>query len=383
MNRHLVKIIQDPEGLKSMKFVDGGVRQSASYTWYRGDSCNFGPTSEHLSYWRGYSDYFVGSLSPAKPLINQDTRITAFGSCFAANISHWLSLRKYHVLSKNNTSKAYIVRSGEGFVNTYAILQQFQWAFEGKTPTVELWHGYDANAYGYDETVRQQTLQLFNQTDVFILTFGLSEIWYDKPSGEVFWRAIPRDKFDPNRHNFRTVSPEENYTNIRAVLDIIRRYRPKATVIATLSPVPLVASFRNLPCPVSNSFSKASLRCALDRVLSEQSEPNNFHYWPSYEIVLDGFQNRWEKDLRHVKKPILAFIMQLFEHHWCEGGVDSEELSRALFNAKAADGTVRKSIARQLKAAANSKERTALVTSLEATGKLDHGIIRTIKESYC
>ena len=375
----LTKLVQDPDGLRSMKFMDGGKKQSASYTWFRGSDCNFGPTSDHLGEWQGYERYFLEGLVPTAPCINASTRITAFGSCFAANISSWLARRKYRVLNRQERSEAYIVRAGEGFVNTYSILQQFEWAFEGKQPTAELWHGYDARAYGYDEIARQATLEIFNSTDLFILTFGLSEVWYDTQTNEVFWRAVPRDKYDPNRHAFRTVSPEENYLNIKSILSIIRRHRPDATIVMTLSPIPLVATFRPLPCLVSNAYSKASLRCAMDNVLREQSEIGKLYYWPSYEIVLDGFRDSWEDDLRHVKQKILTFIMKLFERAWCEGGVPDEQMSKALYAAKWVDGSIPRHVRKQLQLVSNPEQFDELCSRLSRKAVISESLLTTVR----
>jgi len=54
------------------------------------------------------------------------------------------------------------------------------------------------------------------------------------------------------------------------------------------------------------------------RLYREINDPERFHYCLSYEIVLDVFANRWLPDRRHVKEEILAFIMTLFELHWCK-----------------------------------------------------------------
>lgn len=378
----LQQITHDPARDQSMQFTDGGVAQHASYTWYRGPDCNFGPTRTHLNQWQGYHDYFLRGLLPDSQLIGPDSRITAFGSCFAANISAWLAKRKYNVLNRSETSAAYIVRSGEGFVNSYSILQQFQWAFEGIKPSVELWHGYDAKAFGYDEEVRRETSAIFSATDVFILTFGLSEVWYDKITKEVFWRAVPNDKFDPERHGFRSVSVDENYANVSATIALIRKHRPGAKVILTLSPIPLVATFRNVPCVTANAVSKASLRCAIDRVLMENAGSTDLFYWPSYEIVTAGFADQWGLDLRHVKKPILSFIMRLFERHWCHGGIPDQQLAVALAGAKAADGTLRRKTFKNLRKAANRGEADAKLAKIAARGTYDVGTLQTLNDAF-
>lgn len=351
------KLIRDPDGMKPMRFTDGGRRQTVTSGWYRGEHCNFGPTLHHLENWEGYRDYFLGGHVPDAPAITPATQITAFGSCFAVNIGNWLSRRNFRILNKDAASKAYVVQMGEGFVTSYSILQQFQWAFEGTTPAVDLWHGYDAKAFGYDEAVRAETLRLFNETDFFILTFGLSEVWYDKPTGEVFWRAIPRDRFDPERHGFRMVTPEENHANIKAIVDLIAKHRPEAKVLMTLSPIPLVATFRPVPCMSANAISKASLRLAIDRLMPEGSLDGRAFYWPSYEIVMDGFLRKWEPDRRHVKRPILDFIMTLFEKAWCVDGVSETDLGKAHLAAKVADGSVRSSTVAKLDAMTGDERR--------------------------
>ena len=92
---------------------------------------------------------------------------------------------------------------GEGLVNVHSIAQQFKWALNGWLPPSNLWHGYDAEEYDLSEVIRLKTREVFLNTEVFILTFGLSEIWYDEITGGVFWRAVPMKHYDAGRHKFR------------------------------------------------------------------------------------------------------------------------------------------------------------------------------------
>jgi GSCFA family len=296
-----------------------GRRQAADVTWYRGEHCNFNPSQANMRSPGAVEDFILKGWLPEEPLITPETRIAAFGSCFAQNISDYLNQRNYRILTKEDEN-AYVVRMGEGIVNTYAIRQQFDWAFRGITPQTELWHGWKAESYGYDEDVRRTTRELFDKTEVFVLTLGLSEIWYDEPTGEVFWRAIPADVFDPSRHRFRVATVNENRANIRSIYDTIREFRPDAKIILTLSPIPLVATFRPVSCITANSVSKAILRAAIDEVYREVEADGVLHYWPSYEIVQDAFgPGRFMPDRRHVKQPVLDYIMALFETHYCDG----------------------------------------------------------------
>ena len=288
-------------------------------TWFRGEHTNYNPTLARLMSPEAVHEFVLHGWAPPAPAIHADTQVTAFGSCFAANISEWLSRRRYRVLNKAAEAKsAYVVACGEGMVNSFVIRQQFEWAWENKDFNQSLWHGYEAEDYGYDPAVQAETRRIFDATDVFILTFGLSEVWYDEPTGEVFWRTIPKDAYDPARHRFRVSSVEENKDNLRAIYRLIRKHRPDAKILFTLSPIPLIATFRDNSCITSNSVSKAVLRVAIDEVLREVGHEGVLHYWPSYELVNDVFRAPYKPDRRHPEGEVLSYIMTLFEHVWCD-----------------------------------------------------------------
>ncbi|MEO9827082.1 MAG: GSCFA domain-containing protein [Paracoccaceae bacterium] len=309
-------------------------------TWFRGEHTNFNPKLAQITGVDGPTRFVLDGWLPDAPLIDKDTQITAFGSCFAANISNWLSQRNFRVLNKaDDATRAYVVTMGEGMVNSFVIRQQFEWAWENKVFEQALWHGYKAEEYGYDEEIRLETKRIFDETDVFILTFGLSEVWYDEPTGNVFWRTIPKENYDPERHKFRLSTVDENRENIRAIYDLIRRYRPDAKVIVTLSPVPLIATFRDVSCISANSVSKATLRVAIDEVVRDVRDEGHLYYWPSYEMVTDVFKSPFRPDRRHIRPIVLDHIMRLFETAWCkDNGVSETELLESWVTANIASG---------------------------------------------
>lgn len=328
--------------------IETGASVATNYTWYRGETTEFLPNMDALRSANGIIDFVLKGWVPESPYVTPAMNITAFGSCFAEHIGKWLASRNYNVLTdKSNEGQAYVIRCGEGMVNSFTIRGQFEWALEGHTPNGEFWHGYEAQAFGYDETVREETGAIFRKTDLFILTFGLSEVWYDKPTGEVFWRAVPADKFNGARHGFRIATVEENEANIARICELIRKHVPGAKVILTLSPIPLIATFRPMSCLTANAVSKASLRLAIDRVLEANQGDAALHYWPSYEIVTEAFVDKWGADRRHVKKPILNYIMTLFEYCWCTKKPSEAELYRSLYEARVADGSISRQV-RQL-----------------------------------
>ncbi len=293
-------------------------------TWFRGEHTHFNPSCEQMIDTDAVAEQVLkGWLPPDKP-IKPDTKITAFGSCFATNISDWLSKRNFRVLNKGeDATRAYVVTMGEGMVNSFVIRQQFEWAWEGRVFDQPLWHGYKAEEFGYDPEIQAETKRIFDETEVFILTFGLSEVWYDEPTGNVFWRTIPKEVYDPARHKFRVSSVEENRDNIAAIYHLIRKHRPDAKIIFTLSPIPLIATFRDNSSLTSNSVSKSVLRVAIDEVVREHANEGHLYYWPSFEIVTDVFHSPWKPDRRHPPTRVLRYIMTLFEHHWCDSPADN------------------------------------------------------------
>ncbi len=310
-------------------FHEAGRKEHASYSFYRGENTNFHPNDKSLSV-PGFVGTVVKGLVPDKPLITKQTKIVAFGSCFAEHISGYLHKAGYNIATKQDDI-AYISRLGDGIVNTSSVLQQFEWAWEGKQPQTELWHGYDGRAFGYDDRVRLATKNVLDGTDVFIITLGLSEVWCDKITGEVFWRAIPQDKYDPARHGFRVMTQAENVQNINAIVRLIEKHRPGAKVIFSLSPIPLTATFRPMSCIVANGASKANLRSALDET--------GVCYFPSYEMVTTLFNHQWMEERRHVHRHVLDFIMCVFERYFC-GGKSDLDVETAFRNARANDRKV-------------------------------------------
>lgn len=296
-------------------------------SFFRGDHCNFNP------YLKDYLDpeflekFFLKGWLPEAPWIKKNTRITAFGSCFAVNITKHLAEAGFNLTATKEPS-IYISSMGEGMVNVHALLQQFEWALEDIEPPQDLWHGYNAEKFGYNEGVKKRTRAAFLETDLFIITLGLSEVWYDEVSGGVFWRAVPLEHYDPLRHKFRVCSMIETKEKIAHIDALIRKHAPQAKVLFTLSPIPLAATFRPVGCISANSVSKAILRAALDEFLRENWDRVNhsLFYWPSYEVIQDLFPFRFGADARHPLPGIIPLIMRMFEAAHCISGLSLADL---------------------------------------------------------
>lgn len=349
---------------RHMSFAVDGVPQRAGAEWYRGDHCNYNPLRDNLATAQMLADNVLDGWLPPEPLIGPETRITAFGSCFARHIYEWLNARQFKVLNADSSSSAHIVTMGEGMVNTFSLLEQVRWALEGEHYEGQFWHGPGTTTFEDSEEARRDTAKILLQTDVFIITLGLSEIWYDKLTGGVFWRGVPARLFDPERHAFRVASFAENKANIRTLHDLLLKHRPDARIIFTVSPIPLVATFRPVSCVTANSASKALLRGAVDEVYREVSGRGAMFYWPSYELIQDVFVYPWLDDRRHPRKPVLNFIMMLFERWWCRGQGAELPLAEAYARAVLASGGLQGRIGKRLNRLLEEHNRDELAAIL-------------------
>jgi hypothetical protein len=303
---------------KPVKYRQGAdVERYAQASWYRGENCNFLASKKNLMEPDAPEKYILKGWLPGKPLISRQSHIVAFGSCFARHITEHLAKLGYKVGALASGLDTYIVRSGAGMVNTYAIRQQFEWAYEDRKFSENLWYNSEKALAPYNNEIKENTRQLFDLADIFIITLGLSEVWCNKQTGEVFWRAIPEDKFNPNIHGFRVTTVAENRENLEVIRAIIRKHKPESPIIFTLSPVPLVATFRPVSCSTANSVSKAILRSALDEFLRHNDHDDNLYYWPSYEIVTDFFVDAYLEDRRHIRPEVVKTIMNLFTKYYC------------------------------------------------------------------
>lgn len=278
--------------------------------WHRGEHCNLYPPKKALEERKiGRMEKFVykGWL-PETRFISKKTPITAFGSCFAAHLMRYLQGRGFNVNVPGILHRTH----GAGINNTFAVVQQFEVNLADKVYSEDLWWDEDAKNISYNDDTKKYTKQQFLDTEVFVVTLGLSEVWYNKNTGEVFWRAIPENMFDGSRHGFRLTSVEENVENLQRIVTLAQMKPKPAKVIFTLSPVPLQATFRPVSCMTANEVSKSILRVAVDQVVDNQRS----FYWPSYELVRNVLENPYEPDNRHVTPETVAFIMNEFARYY-------------------------------------------------------------------
>ena len=256
---------------------------------------------------------------PDKPIIGADTRVIGVGSCFARYFVLWLAERGFNRAIDSSPYNA-LVRYSAAFESPAVIAQQFRWAFDEFDSRNALWIGKDKEVFEPNEERKKLVRETFEKTDVLVLTLGLSEIWYDKKTGEPLWRALTRRYYDPERHAFRVETMADTKRYLEKIEDIRRRHLPNMKVIYTVSPIRLTSTFRPVSAHTANSASKAILRGALDEFLRDHKDQlgKDLFYFPSYEIVNDYFRDPFEEDNRHVTGFVAGHVLRTFAQNYCE-----------------------------------------------------------------
>lgn len=204
----------------------------------------------------------------------QDTIVT-IGSCFS------LALRD--CLTDLGCSSGGFEH---GLTHTYSIVDFVTWCVTGE----EIDRGYRFKRMEGGKIEewtpvagRSTYLEAMRAAGAFVLAFGLAEVWQDRTTKAVFWRGVPRDLYEPGRHEFRLTTVEENELNLVRIVELIRLVNESAPIVFMLSPLPSPSTFRDIECIPADCVSKSVLRVAFDRVVS-MGLPG-VYYWPSFEIV--------------------------------------------------------------------------------------------------
>jgi hypothetical protein len=257
-------------------------------------------------------DFVFKGFGPDTPVFSNKDKVVTMGSCFADRLRRWL----------NDSNKgAEYIQVPEGLNNSFAVRQYLEWAITGNRSTDAYWYDNDPElgAYRWEPAQQQkQLLKHLKSTKGFVVTFGLSEVWRDLETNNVFWRGVPANEYDSRKHVCQTSTVAENVDNMNKIVDLIKSNLGKdKVVIFTLSPVPLNATFTQRPTIVSDCVSKSILRVALDEFF-QKTKHSNVYYWPSFEMV------RWvgshtniptlfeDNTPRHVNNEVVKIIISNF-----------------------------------------------------------------------
>jgi 2-polyprenyl-3-methyl-5-hydroxy-6-metoxy-1,4-benzoquinol methylase len=263
-------------------------------------------------------DIVHGWKPPQKP-IGAGTKVLAFGNCFAEYFVKFLTLHGYNrwrvpVERNSYCEENLLLELRTAFENIFVILQQFRWAFNEFTPKANLWFAKDKHLFEATVERQEKVRRSLLDGDVFIITLGLSEVWFDRVEGEPMWRTIPAQYYEAGRHVCRPATVAETLKSLYDFDALVEEFLPGKRFIFALSPIPLHATFRDQSAVTANQSSKAILRAALDEFFADSAvtRKSRYHYFPSYEIVFNLFDHPFLADNRHIRPEVAEAVMGIF-----------------------------------------------------------------------
>lgn len=156
--------------------------------------------------------------------------------------------------------------------------------------------------------------RMFSNLDVFIFTLGLTESWMSVHDHAVF-PVCPGSGlggvYHPDRYRFHNFRVNEVVEHLELFLSELSTVNPKARIILTVSPVPLVATFEPRHVLQSTVYYKSVLRVAAEEVVRNHS---HVEYFASYEIVTATGDSRayYKDDLRTVSEEAVKHVTDCF-----------------------------------------------------------------------
>lgn len=307
--------------------------------------------------------------------ITPQTRVATAGSCFAQHIARHLQRSGFHyfVAEDGHPILQRAVREAHRYGmfsarygNIYTarqLLQLLQRAYGDFAPCEPAWVEADGlvldpfrpnvqpgGFVSVDEMEADRATHLaavrrmFEQCDVFVFTLGLTEGWISREDGAAFplCPGVEGGTFDPSRYVFHNQRVEEVTADMAAFIERLEAVNPKAQVVLTVSPVPLMATAEPGAHVLSaTTYSKSVLRVAAETLRLRYP---HVHYFPSYEIITGTFNRGryFAPDLRSVTEEGVAHVMRLFLSH--AAGVEVERVPAAA-PATATDETLSHSAA--------------------------------------
>lgn len=289
------------------------------------------------------------SVVPAK-IFGPSDRFFTIGSCFAKEVRKALTghgvpcLPDYRRISFDpKFAVVDTLPSGEhmNYYNTFSIRQEFEraagewtqaeddvWEIPGRVISDgsvrrgpgTIWQDpYRRMTFGASREILNASLASINsvmaegirRANAFIITLGLTEVFVKNDNGLVACQFPGYGRGGgTNTTSFHASSYDENFANMDRIAKLIRKLNPRATVIVTVSPVPLRKTFTGDDIVVANLRSKAILLAVAHEICRQHS---HCRYFPSYNIATvaghDAFQ---ERDGRHVAPEFVQKIMDTF-----------------------------------------------------------------------
>ena len=162
-----------------------------------------------------------------------------------------------------------------------------------------------------------QVVSLFEQTDVFVFTLGMTETWMSTVDGAVFPVApgTAGGVYDETQCKFLNLTYPEIVEDLEAVIARLRSINNRMAFIFTVSPVSIMATGSRNQVVVANTYSKSILRGAAGYLTDKYEFVD---YFPGYEITTSPPMRSmfYNPDMRTVSSQGVKHVMaHFFDQH--------------------------------------------------------------------
>ena len=277
-----------------------------------------------------------------KPVIDKTTKVATAGSCFAQHVARAMVSDglNYYVAEPAPATMAPEMAQERGYglfsarygniYSTRQLVQLIRRAYGTFTPIETAWKTPDGfidpfrpnigetfDSVKALETARAdhlaQVREMFESLDVFVFTLGLTEGWVDRRDHAAYpvTPGAVTKSADPVHFAFENLTYPQIKQDLYDFLGELWRVNPKARVIFTVSPVPLIATYGETDVLSATTYSKSVLRAAAGDIAEKFDA---VQYFPSYEIITGSYNHGayFEEDLRGIRPEGVAHVMGIF-----------------------------------------------------------------------
>ncbi len=166
-----------------------------------------------------------------------------------------------------------------------------------------------------------RVVELFERTDAFVFTLGMTETWMSRRDGTVFPVApgTAGGEWDESRYAFLNLTYPEIVADMEAVMGRLRAINGDMHFVLTVSPVSIMATATPDQVVVANTYSKSILRAAAGYLADTYPFVD---YFPGYEITTSPPMRAmfYNTDMRTVSS---AGVRHVMEHFFAEHALDA------------------------------------------------------------
>lgn len=247
--------------------------------------------------------------------ITYESKLMAFGSCFAENMSEKLDYFKF----QNTTNPFGIIFnpvSIEKLVNR--IVNKIEFTEKDIFFHNDLWHCYEVHSElsnpNKEEFINKLNIVInknhfqISKLTHFQITYGTSWIYRNNESNQIVANChkVPQKQFSKEILSIETIEK-----SIQNTIQLIQKVNPNCNFIFTISPVRHIKDGF-----IENSLSKSHLITALQKSINKQ--PETINYFPSFEIMMDELRDYrfYGEDMLHPNQTAINYIWERFSENF-------------------------------------------------------------------